>query len=106
MIFDWTVSLGNLISLVGFIGVGLSMFYGMRADIRLLNARIVNVEGDLNKIDQTLQQIVKVFVEVARQDERMSSMDRRMNDLSNRLLACERALRVIPGHQNPALDTD
>jgi hypothetical protein len=101
--FDWTITLGNLISIIGFIGLGTAVFYGMRSDIAMLSARVGGVEADLNKIDESLKPIVKIFVEIARQDERMSSMDRRLNDLANRVLQCERRDRYIPPHHNPEI---
>lgn len=101
MTFEWTITLGNLLSIIGFFAAGFTVFYGMRSDIRMLDQRIGTVEGDLTKIDESLKQIVKIFVEMARQDERMSAMDRRMNDLANRVLAVEK--RHYPPHENPTI---
>lgn len=82
MIIDWTVSIGNILTMVGFLGGGLLFVLTMRADIRLISQRLTEVEKDLS-------QITSVIVEIARQAERLTAQDRRMNDLANRLFRVE-----------------
>lgn len=89
MVVDWTINVSNLIAMLIVIGGAIKFFYHMRGDIRFLFDKLADVEKDLSKIESALEQIVKVFIELARQEERMSSMDRRQNDFAIRLLSLE-----------------
>lgn len=95
MMIDWTVSVGNILTMVGFFGGGLLFVLTMRADIKLISQRLTEVEKDLS-------QITNVIVEIARQSERLTAQDRRMNDISNRLFRVETRMRMT-GDGGPLL---
>lgn len=89
MMFDWTFSVGNLVAMVMVLVSCLGFIYGMKGDIRLLASQIKALELDLLKIDRTLERMIELFSLIARQEERISSSERRLSDLNNRLHAVE-----------------
>lgn len=88
MIFDWTVSVGNLINLlllvVGACGLYYGLYYGLENSVAMIKqsmdfmgGRLINIENELRGVEKTLDQ-------VARQDERLQAMDMRVARLERR----------------------
>ena len=78
MAVDWTVNIGNMLTVIGFLFGGLLFVFAIRSDVNSIKAaeavsiaRLKNVEIELSKMTQAI-------VEIARQDERMKSFERRM----------------------------
>lgn len=88
MTFDWTISLGNIITIFGFALSGLIAAAMLKSDVRMLGQRMGALEKDVDNI-------ANVIVQIARQEERLSSIDRRANDLANRLYRIETG-RALP----------
>ncbi len=78
MIFDWTISLGNILTIVGFVGAGVSFVLFMRSDILVLANRVSNLEG-------ATRELVQANLAFAEQKGRMETLDDRMNNLSSRV---------------------
>lgn len=71
MIMDWTISLGHIIQLFGFLLGGIGFGFMLKADIRLLSQRVANLE-------KITQQIGEVLTTLARQDERLAGLSTRI----------------------------
>lgn len=67
--FDWTVNIGTLFTLITFI-------FGGGGFVSLVNYRIKQVE-------QKLGDMKDVLTTLARQDERLNSQERRIDDLQH-----------------------
>jgi TolA-binding protein len=76
MQFDLSVRLGEVLTLVGFIATMIGAAYVVREQVKSLTNRMVSVETELKKMTD-------VMVQLGRQDERLNSMDRRIDDLQH-----------------------
>jgi TolA-binding protein len=74
--FDGSVNLGQILTLVGFSATLLGAAYVVREQVKQLGHRMVSVEAELKKMTD-------VMVQLGRQDERLNSMDRRIDDLQH-----------------------
>jgi hypothetical protein len=74
--FDPSISAGTILTFIGFVVGGLGVVYTMRAEVRGLLARMVDVEVELRKMSD-------VLVAIARQDERLNAVDRRLDSLED-----------------------
>jgi hypothetical protein len=74
--FDATINLGHVITFFGFIIGGLAVVWALKYDVRYLSNRLVSVETKLEKFGAALTAL-------AVQEERMNSIDRRLNDLQH-----------------------
>jgi hypothetical protein len=74
MVFDPTVSLGNLIALFGFLAAGTAAFYAMKADIHGLLSRVGGMESHLSKLTD-------VIVADARHEARLDALEHRVDRL-------------------------
>jgi hypothetical protein len=78
MIFDWTISLGNILTIVGFCFSGVIFVMLMRADMLVLGGRVTNLEAALRELMQS-------NIAIAEMRGRFQTMDERMTMLSERL---------------------
>ena len=78
MQFDWTISLGNLLTVGGFAFSGVIFIMMMRSDMMVLGQRINSIEG-------ILKDLSSAALMVARQEARIETLDERLNAISRRL---------------------
>lgn len=69
--FDWTVNLGNLISIVSMFVIGIGFLYTMKNRIDSMANRLIVLEEDLKKL-------IDVLIQQGRQEERIDALDKRM----------------------------
>ena len=78
MTFDWTISFGNLLTVIGFAGSGIIFVMMMRGDMMVLGQRVSNLE-------LAFRQLTDATVNVARQEARITALDERLTMISRRL---------------------
>ena len=76
--FDLSISLGNLMTIVSFIIGGVSFVYAIKSDTRVLATRLGNLEEDVKKMSD-------VLVELAKTDGRMNLIEDRILAQGKRL---------------------
>lgn len=76
--FDLTINLGNMLTIISFIGGGLYFVITMKNRIDLLTQRSANMEEDLTQMGAETQQDIKNLSEVVvlqgRHDERITAL--------------------------------
>jgi hypothetical protein len=72
--FDPTINYGHVLTALSIIIAGTGAYYGMSAELHHVDQRVA-------KIEATLQQLANVMVLTARQDERLISIERRVDRL-------------------------
>lgn len=78
MIFDWTMTLGNLLTVAGFFFSGIAFVLFMRSDLMVLANRVSNIEG-------ALRELVQANLSMAEQRGRIETLDDRVDHISARL---------------------
>ncbi len=76
--FDWSIGLGNILTIVVLGAGGIGFVYTLRGRVDGLSARILLMEKELTKM-------VEVLVQQGRHDERMAAMDLRLAAQGQRL---------------------
>jgi hypothetical protein len=73
---DWSVSVGNILTLAGFAFGGISFVVAVRRDVSVLAARLGPIESAVVKMTEILERL-------GRQDERLKAVERDVerNDL-------------------------
>ena len=69
MTVDWSVSIGNLLTMLGFVFGGISFVYAVRRDVSVLAQRLEPLEAAVTRI-------VELLTTVSRQDERLKVVER------------------------------
>lgn len=80
MTFDWTISLGSILTVAGFAGSGVVFVMMMRADIRLLGQRVSAVESALSNMAKTQLLFAEERGKRTILEERMNMISRRLDD--------------------------
>ena len=80
MTFDWTISLGNILTVVGFAGSGVIFVMMMRSDIRLLGQRVTAVENALRDMAKTQLLMAEEKGKAYVLEERINIISRRLDD--------------------------
>lgn len=69
---------GHLATILSILGGGYGAYYGMRAELQSVGYRVERIEANIT-------QLTALSVVTARQDEKLLSLDRRMERLEQRL---------------------
>lgn len=80
-VIDWTVSVGNILQVIAFIGAGLAMFFAMRADIRVIRHDLSNIKERQNILNEAFTQLGNILTKVAVQDERLNAMAKDIDEM-------------------------
>jgi len=83
--FDPTVTLGSILEALALSIGGLSVIVSMRWQIRTISYKQSDLDVQLHGIKQEIKKIGEVLISVARFDERLTSHDLRLNELSKRM---------------------
>lgn len=71
---EMTISIGNLLTILAFLVGGIGFVYTIRSDVGAQGQRLDAVESELRKLGE-------ILIALGRQDERLTAMDRRIEDL-------------------------
>lgn len=80
---DWTITFGNLITVVGMVFSGLFVFFMMRADILLLSTQVKLINEQISVMQTELKNMVNILTLLARQDERIKNLETTVIDLKH-----------------------
>lgn len=78
MTFDWTISLGHILTIIGFVGTAVGVIFAVRRDVSVLSAR-------LEPIEEAVKALTAALTDVARHDERIKAVERDVQRLDPRL---------------------
>ena len=84
MTFDWTVSLGNLLTILGFGGSGVIFVMMMRGDMLVLGQRVNNVEIALKEMAIASREVAKQEGTIRELNERVNMISRRLDEHINK----------------------
>jgi hypothetical protein len=79
--FDPTISLGSILTIVGFLAGGWAFVLAMRSRIDVLTVEIQMLKDKSVQQGDQLIEFAKALVLLARQEERLTAMDRRVEDM-------------------------
>lgn len=85
MIIDWSINLGNMLTICSFLVGGLYFVWAIKADTRVLAVRLDGVDKQFINVQDELKKMGEVLIAVARQDARLNAMDERLATQGKRL---------------------
>lgn len=85
MTIDWTISLGNILTIVGFAGSGIIFVMMMRGDIRLLSQGQQILANRIAAVEIAMRDVAKSQLLLAEQKGEMDAMRERVNIISRRV---------------------
>ena len=85
---DWTFNVSNLLALISFSVLGIGFMYTMKMDMRVGSEKLRNIERDVSEVRVAI-------VQIARQDERITALDKRIVLQGERLDATQKDVNEI-----------
>lgn len=79
--FDPTLNWGHILTAMSFFVFGIGAYYSVKADIDKIEYRQVSMEVSIRSMTETIKLLAEKTVTDARQDERLTAMDRRIDRL-------------------------
>lgn len=76
--FDATISLGSILQIISFCGTVAYFIFK-------LQWRLDRVDEKLQKIDREQEKITSIIVDLAKQDQRLTHVEERLQEISNRV---------------------
>jgi len=80
---DWTVSLGNIITILTVVASVIGLVYNMKSDIVLLQNDVTHLERAQETMTEAFSNMGKVLTSVAVQDTRITMIEKKLDELSH-----------------------
>ena len=84
MTFDWTVSIGNVLTVIGFLGAAALFVFGMRGKLDLFGQRLVMIERQVGVVEKQLGKLSEAMIQLAVEKTRLDGISERVNALDRR----------------------
>jgi len=88
---EWTVSVGNIATVIAFLAGGAAFLFSMKADMRVfverfavIDMQINEVKDDVKEVKHELSAVSKAMIQVAVQSTRLDSMSERIATIDRR----------------------
>jgi hypothetical protein len=83
MVIEYSISVGNILTLIGMIGVSMTFIYTIKNEISLVQRDVAHLEDGQTKLTEAFSQLGKILTAVAVQDSRINMIERRFDELSH-----------------------
>ena len=80
-VIDWSVSVGNLLQMLVIVVGGLSVFFSLRADVRVMRHDMSNLKERQEALSEAFKQLGNILTQVAVQDQRLVQMKNEIDEL-------------------------
>lgn len=79
--FDWTINVGNVLTIASFIGGGIWFIMVMRGAIDRLSLRLQYVEASNEDQKEEIKKLAQILVTLGRYEERFLRVEGQLEDL-------------------------
>lgn len=86
--FDWTISVGNLITAGVVVGGWFYAFFQLKGDVRIVRHDMATIKQRQEGFNEALSQLTAILTKVAVQEERFASQEHRIE-------VCEQDVRDL-----------
>lgn len=80
---DWTISVGNILTILSVIGSVVTLVYSMKNDISILKRDIDYLQDSHKALTEAFNQLGKILTQVAVQDQRINMLEKRVDEIAH-----------------------
>jgi hypothetical protein len=80
---DYTISIGNILTILAVTGSVMALLYSMKGDIMIVKHDIHYLQESHKSLTEAFRQLGKVLTQVAIQDNRINNMEKRLDELAH-----------------------
>lgn len=81
---DWTINVGHIIILLGFLGSLIGMYFGLKQGVAILAVKLETLGGRMINVENDIKGINNILRDVAVQDERMNYIEQRIDSIDKK----------------------
>jgi hypothetical protein len=96
MVIDYTISVGNIIEIGSILGGGFAVFITLKNNVASMKDDVVSMQSEIKKLGE-------VLIDIARFDERLSNLDKRVTAQGRQIDELRRGEGFIRSHR-PTVD--
>jgi|SRR5882762_1348502 len=82
-VIEYTISIGNILTIFAVIGSVMGLVYSMKNDINLLKNDMVHLEQTQRALSEAFAQLGSILTSVAVQDTRLALIEKKLDELSH-----------------------
>lgn len=83
MMLDWTISIGNIATIIAVFGGAITFIYTIKNEISLVQSDVRHLEEGQRSLTEAFSQLGKILTQIAVQDSRINMNERRIDELSH-----------------------
>lgn len=80
---DWSISLGNILTIISVVGAATTFIWTMRGDINIVKNDIRYLQESQKALTEAFSQLGKILTSVAVQDARINMIEKKMDELAH-----------------------
>lgn len=80
---EWSVSLGNVLTILSVIGSVITLVYSMKNDISIVKRDIDYLQQSHKSLTEAFNQLGKILTSVAVQDQRLNMLEKRVDEIAH-----------------------
>lgn len=80
---DYSVSLGNILTIFSVVGSVMALLYNMKGDITIVKHDIHYLQESHKALTEAFTQLGRVLTQVAVQDQRINMLEKRLDELAH-----------------------
>lgn len=81
--FEFTITLGNVLTIISVVGAVMTFIWTMRGDINIVKNDIRYLQESQKALTEAFSQLGKILTSVAVQDARISMIEKKMDELAH-----------------------
>lgn len=81
--FEFTITLGNVLTIISVVGAVMTFIWTMRGDINIVKNDIRYLQESQKALTEAFSQLGKILTSVAVQDARISMVEKKMDELAH-----------------------
>jgi len=79
--FDWTISFGNILTVLGVLGTWAWMFMSMKAELRVQRHDLGSLKERMTSLSEAFTHLGKILTQIAVQDTRLTMIEKAIDEL-------------------------
>lgn len=92
--FDFTINLGNLVTIVAFIGGAFALAYSIKSDIKIADLKYTIITATMDDFKLEIKKLAEVVTQQALDNRRMDYIEERQMSQGQRLDETEKRLNL------------
>jgi len=80
---DFSISLGNILTILSVVGSVMALLYSMKGDIAIVKHDIHYLQESHKALTEAFSQLGKVLTQVAVQDNRLNMIEKKVDELAH-----------------------